>query len=224
MSLLLELDDVSISFKGRDVIKNLSLTLDKDTVHCFVGKSGCGKSTLLRAIAGFQKIDSGCIRFNGKEITKPVEGICMVHQSHKNFDWLTCLDNLLMPIKAYKGRVTSDDITRAKDILEHVDLGDSLKKKPFQLSGGMNQRLSLARMLILDPQLALMDEPFGALDPTTKKAMENYIMEFDTQVEHGGKENMLIVITHDLEEAQYMAPNRVIQIGVQDTGELKIIN
>ena len=211
--MLLELDEVSVSFKGKSVLENVSLSLDKDTIYCLVGKSGCGKSTLLRAIAGFQKLDKGVIRLNGKEVKGPHEDICMVHQSHTNFAWLNCLDNLLMPIEAVKGKVTQADIRKAKDILMHVDLTDSLLKKPFQLSGGMNQRLAIARLIMLDPVLALMDEPFGALDPKTKLTLENYIRTFDTQDEKGGKENMVLLVTHDMEEASRVAVGRIIQIG-----------
>lgn len=220
--MLLEVDEVSVSFKGKKILDKLSLTFDNDTIYCLVGKSGCGKSTLLRAMAGFQKLDSGVIRLNGKEIKGPQNGICMVHQNHANFAWLNCVDNLLMPIRAQRGKITQEDIRKAKEILEHVDLADSFTKKPFQLSGGMNQRLSIARMIMLNPELALMDEPFGALDPKTKLALEAYICAFDTQDTRGGKENMILLVTHDMEEAERIAADRTIHIGVRDTGEFKV--
>lgn len=168
-------------------------------IYGILGESGCGKTTLLRTIAGLTKPLSGEVLIDGVKIGKPNRsGVYMMHQNYTSFDWLTCLDNVLIAQKI-KGNVTSKDRDNAIKMLEMVKLGGHMDKYPRQLSGGMRQRLALARTLFINPKIVLMDEPLSALDNETRTEMQDLILDI-----HKNTKNTILMVTHSQAEANKM--------------------
>lgn len=168
-------------------------------IYGILGESGCGKTTLLRTIAGLTNPLQGEVIINGVKNNKPNKsGIYMLHQNYTSFDWMTCLDNVLIS-KKVKGRVTEKDKENALKMLELVKLNEHVHKYPRQLSGGMRQRLALARTLFMQPQIILMDEPLSALDGVTRAEMQKLIIRM-----HKSTNNTIIMVTHSTEEAEKM--------------------
>ncbi len=165
-------------------------------IYGILGESGCGKTTLLRTIAGLTKPLYGEVIINGiKNNRTGKNGIYMLHQNYTSFDWLTCLDNVLIA-KKVKGKVTQEDIQNAFKMLEAVKLIEHVHKYPRQLSGGMRQRLALARTLFVQPHIILMDEPLSALDGDTRADMQKLIFNLHNKIK-----NTIIMVTHSRDEA-----------------------
>lgn len=192
----IELKNLSIGYEyGNPVLSNINYTFQDNKIYGIIGKSGLGKSTLLQTIAGLEKPLDGEILFNGEPLRSARENdIMMLFQNYTCFDWLTELDNVLIA-KRVKGKVTPQDITLAKAWLQRVGLGEN--KYPTQLSGGMRQRLALARTLFMNPAVVLMDEPLSALDEKTRKDMQDLII-----ADHANDKNIIIMVTHSTEEAE----------------------
>ena len=191
--------------KTLPLLKNFSYQFD-NKIYGILGESGCGKTTLLRTIAGLTKPLSGEILINGVKVGKANKNdVYMLHQNYTSFDWLTCLDNVLIA-KKIQGRVTEEDICNAKQMLEIVKLGEHIEKYPRQLSGGMRQRLALARTLFVNPKIIIMDEPLSALDDKTRNEMQNLILDV-----HKNTNNTILMVTHSIEEANKMC-DKIIKI------------
>lgn len=184
------LNDLVIGY-DKPLMKPLSLNFEQGKVYGILGKSGCGKSTLLRTIAKMEKPLSGHICRNNNW------QIYMMHQKYTNFNWLTCLDNVLIAERNKSKR--KEKITQAQEVLKQVGLGEYLDRYPSELSGGMQQRLSLARVLFVKPKILLMDEPLSALDDNTREKMQKLIMDI-----HKETNNTIIMVTHSVEEAHKM--------------------
>lgn len=184
--------------------KNMPLLKDfnyqfTNKVYGVLGESGCGKTTLLRTIAGLTKPLSGEVVIDDVKVNKPNENdVYMLHQNYTSFDWMTCIDNVLIA-KKIKGTVTKEDVENAMKMLEAVKLGEHKDKYPRQLSGGMRQRLALARTLFMRPKIILMDEPLSALDSDTRADMQDLILKI-----HADTKNTIIMITHSQDEADKM--------------------
>lgn len=184
--------------RDKPLLKDFNYDFDTK-VYGILGQSGCGKTTLLRTIAGLMKPLSGEVVVNGEVVTKASKNnVYMMHQNYTSFDWLKCLDNVLIA-KKVKGRVNGEDIDRAKQILALVGLEGNEDKFPKQLSGGMRQRLALARTLFMSPEIILMDEPLSALDVNTREIMQDLIIQ-----KHKETNNTIIMVTHSKEEAKKM--------------------
>ena len=184
--------------RDKPLLKSFNYTFDSK-VYGILGQSGCGKTTLLRTIAGLMKPLSGEVVVNGEVITKASKNnIYMMHQNYTSFDWLRCLDNVLIA-KKVKGQAKGEDINRAKQMLSLVGLEGNEDKFPKQLSGGMRQRLALARTLFMSPEIILMDEPLSALDVNTRGIMQDLIIQ-----KHKETNNTIIMVTHSKEEAKKM--------------------
>lgn len=184
--------------RDKPLLKNFNYAFDSK-IYGILGQSGCGKTTLLRTIAGLMKPLSGKVVVNGEVITKASKNnIYMMHQNYTSFDWLKCLDNVLIA-KKVKGRLNGEDINRAKQMLSLVGLEGNEDKFPKQLSGGMRQRLALARTLFMSPEIILMDEPLSALDINTRETMQDLIIK-----NHKETNNTIIMVTHSKEEAKKM--------------------
>lgn len=196
---MIELKNVYTGYdKKNPLLKNFSYNFDTK-IYGILGPSGCGKTTLLRTIAGLTKPLSGQVLIDGEVVTKASKNdVYMMHQNYTSFDWLKCLDNVLLAQKV-KGRVTKEDVEHAKEMLSLVGLQGSENKYPKQLSGGMRQRLALARTLFVNPGIILMDEPLSALDAHTRRDMQGLIMQ-----KHAETKNTIIMITHSKEEAEKM--------------------
>ena len=184
--------------RDKPLLKNFNYQFDSK-IYGILGESGCGKTTLLRTIAGLVKPLSGTISVNGELITKASKNnIYMMHQNYTSFDWLKCLDTILVA-KKVKGRINKCDVDRAKEMMKLVGLENNEDKYPKQLSGGMRQRLALARTLFMNPGIILMDEPLSALDIETRERMQDLIIN-----QHKETSSTIIMVTHSREEANKM--------------------
>lgn len=191
--------------RASPLLKNFTYQFD-NKIYGILGESGCGKTTLLRTIAGLTKPLSGEVIIDGVPVKKPNKnGVYMLHQNYTSFDWLTCLDNILIA-KKIQGNVTEEDVNNAKQMLDAVKLGKDADKYPRQLSGGMRQRLALARTLFVNPKIILMDEPLSALDGKTRGEMQDLILDI-----HERTKNTILMVTHSTEEANKMC-DKIIKI------------
>ncbi len=177
----------------------MSLKIEENQVTAFIGPSGCGKTTLLRLIAGLEYPSRGNIDSYGESIRGPGPDRGMVFQAYTSFPWLTTIKNVQHGL-AIQGISKSKQQERAKHFLRLVHLDDFADSYPSELSGGMKQRVAIARTLAQDPQLLLLDEPFGALDAQVTWEMEEMVIEI---IESESK--TVILVTHDIQEAIYLA-------------------
>lgn len=197
---MIQLNNLVVGY-DKPLMKPLSFTFEDDKIYGILGKSGCGKSTLLRTIANLNKPISGnVVNNNGSQIY-------MMHQRYTNFDWLSCLDNVLIAERDKRKRKDSKEA--AVEVLKKVGLGDYLDRYPTELSGGMQQRLALARVLFVKPKILLMDEPLSALDDMTREKMQNMILD-----SHKKTGNTIIMVTHSVDEAQKMC-DQIINIDTE---------
>lgn len=179
------------------VLNNINFSIPKGSILCIVGASGCGKSTLLRAIAGLDPNHEGSITINGKEVKKPEKERGVVFQEHRLFPWLTVEQNVgyaLNNINKEEKKIL------VKEHIELVGLSGFEKAYPKNLSGGMSQRAGIARALVNDPDVLLLDEPFGALDTFTKISMQKEIKRIQKQ-----SQTTMVLVTHDIDEAVFLA-------------------
>lgn len=204
---LVKISNVHKSFKidgaTVEVLDNISLDFERGEFVSIVGASGCGKSTLLRIIAGFESVSEGEITLDGKVITKPSIESGMVFQESRLFPWLTAEKNIDFGISR---KISKSE--KKKTVQEHIDLVGLKgfeKALPKQLSGGMQQRVSIARGLINNPQLLLLDEPFGALDAITRINMQNEILRI-----WEAEKKTMIMVTHDVDEAIYLGDKVIV--------------
>ena len=189
---------------GTQALADISLTIENGEFIAIVGPSGCGKSTLLRLVSGLVPVTSGTIKIADKIVTKPVTDVGIVFQQPVLLDWRDVLGNVLFQIDMRDGDIKAAR-ERAEQLLLQVGLGDFMHKWPHELSGGMKQRAAIARALVHDPSLLIMDEPFGALDALTREQMrvdiENLWMTTRKTV---------IFITHSIDEAVLLADRVVV--------------
>jgi NitT/TauT family transport system ATP-binding protein len=199
-----EISSVSIRFGGQRGGGNLALDttdliLPPGQFAAFIGPSGCGKSTLLNAVAGFVQPTTGGIVVDGVEITKPTPEIGVVFQNFALFPWFTAIGNVGFPLKRF--RISrAERRERALAALEEVGLAEHALKYPGQLSGGMKQRVAIARTLISNPKVLLMDEPFGALDAQTRVSMHELLLNLWDK-----RRQTVMFVTHDVNEALVLA-------------------
>src|SRR4051812_20187930 len=165
----------------------------------FLGPSGCGKSTILKAVAGLLPPTKGEILLDGVPVSGVGRDRGMVFQAYTSFAWLTVQENIEYGLKL-QGIPKSERASQAQKYVEAVGLADSARKFPRELSGGMKQRVAIARSLINKPKLLLMDEPFGALDPQTRWGMQGLLLDISAK-----EDNTILFVTHDVAEAVYLA-------------------
>jgi NitT/TauT family transport system ATP-binding protein len=198
---------VSKRFKSKkgdvQAVSDVSLTIGRGEFVSIVGPSGCGKSTLLNMIAGLMSTSDGRIDVLGKPVTGSVPELGVVFQQHLLLPWRTILNNVMLQIEVRK-LDRAAYLPRARELLERVGLGDFAERFPDELSGGMNQRAAIVRGLMHDPEVLLMDEPFGALDAMTRDQM---CLDFHHLSREQGK--TVLFITHSISEAVFLS-NRVV--------------
>lgn len=187
---MIALNNLVVGYK-KPLMSPLNATFEDGKIYGILGKSGCGKSTLLKTIASLHKPLSGSVQRNDNH------QIYMMHQRYTNFNWLNCLDNVLIAERQKRKRKELEPV--AKHILEQVGLGEYLDRYPTELSGGMQQRLALARVLFVKPYYLLMDEPLSALDDSTRATMQQLIINV-----HKETNGTIIMVTHSVDEAQKM--------------------
>jgi NitT/TauT family transport system ATP-binding protein len=191
---------------GHKAIDGLDLTVPDGELLSIVGPSGCGKSTLLRCIAGLIAPTAGTLTLNGAPISGVPDDLAVVFQDYSRslFPWLTVRDNVALPLRR-RGMGRAARRAAAQEALESVGLPDAGRKYPWQLSGGMQQRVSIARALAYRPSLLLMDEPFGSVDAQTREDLEDLVLG----VHRTGKMTILLV-THDIDESVYVGDRVVV--------------
>jgi NitT/TauT family transport system ATP-binding protein len=191
---------------GRDVVAldNISLEIPAGQFTCLLGPSGCGKSTLLNAVAGFAPPTTGSITAEGKPVTGPGPERGMVFQEYALFPWMTVEQNVGFGLEI-KG-VPRDEIKRrVGELLALLSLADFRQRYPKDLSGGMRQRVAIARVLALDSPIMLMDEPFGALDALTRRNLQDELLRIWAELK-----KTILFVTHSIEEAIYLADRIVV--------------
>ena len=197
---LIDISGVGKQFRSRSgamlhALADASLTVEANQFICIVGPSGCGKSTLLRMLAGLEPVSSGQITIDGVPVSGARRDIGLVFQSPVMLPWRTILKNILVPAEVLKMDKTASR-KRAHELLELVGLEGFGDRYPDELSGGMRQRAAIARALMHDPNILLMDEPFGALDALTREAMNLELLRI-----WQGSRKTVILVTHAIEEA-----------------------
>lgn len=191
---------------GGEVIalKDIELSIRKGEFVCLLGPSGCGKSTLLNAVAGFSHPTAGTITVDGRTISGPGPDRGMVFQEYALFPWMTVAQNVAFGLEI-KGMKRADIKTRVDELLVMLKLADFRDRFPKDLSGGMRQRVAIARVLALDPPVLLMDEPFGALDSLTRRSLQDELLRIWALMK-----KTIIFVTHSIEESIYLADRIVV--------------
>ena len=187
-----------------EAVHDLSLDIAPGEFVCLLGPSGCGKSTLLGALAGHLTPSAGRIRVDGATVEGPHPSRGLVFQHHTLFPWKRVVDNVAFGLQM-QGLSSGVRRTRARELLAEVGLGDVAERYPRQLSGGMQQRVEIARVLINRPSVLLMDEPFGALDALTRVKMQRLLLDLWARVR-----TTVVFVTHDIDEALFLADRLVV--------------
>ena len=205
---MIELRHISQIFETKEgcvhALDDVSLRVGRNEFVTLVGRSGCGKSTLLRMIAGLQKPTSGTVTVGGKAVEKPRQDVSFMFQKAALLPWRTVLDNVMLPVEIL--RLDKDTHRRrAHELLELVGLAGFEKRLPRELSGGMQQRVSLCRSLIQNPDVLLMDEPFSALDALTREELSVELQRIKME-----QETTIVFVTHSIEEAVLLADRVVV--------------
>ncbi|HQW24199.1 MAG TPA: ATP-binding cassette domain-containing protein [Bacteroidia bacterium] len=212
---VIEIKNLSKSFGTQEVLKDISLNLYKGENLVVLGKSGTGKSVLIKCIVGLLTYDSGTISLFGKDVENSTrqelallrQKTGFLFQSGALYDSMTVRQNLEFPLRRIKKELSDTDIdNKVKEVLENVGLAETIDKMPSQLSGGMRKRISLARTIIVDPEIILYDEPTTGLDPVTSEEISILIMEVQKKYKTSS-----IIITHDLNCARHTA-NRIAML------------
>lgn len=211
---LLEFDQLAIHLGGREILSPTSFSVARGEFVCIIGPSGCGKTTLLRAAAGFVAPSAGSVRRHGVPITAPSREVAFVFQDYGRalLPWRTVQGNVALALEAAQVPAEQQPARIAK-VLATVGLSAHATKFPAQLSGGMQQRVQIARCLAQEPELMMMDEPFGALDAMTRESLQD---ELSSLVRTTGL--TVLFVTHDLEEAIYLS-DRVIALRANPTAD-----
>lgn len=188
------------------VLADVNLTVAAGEFICVIGHSGCGKSTLLEMVSGFNQPTSGGAYLNGRMITEPGRDRMVVFQNYALLPWLTAFENVYLAVnKAYPKRGQAEKRAIARDHLAMVGLADAADKKPTQLSGGMKQRVSIARALAVRPDVLILDEPFGALDAITKEELQEELLTI-----WNDHRCTVLMITHDIDEALFLCDRLIL--------------
>ncbi|WP_417250685.1 ABC transporter ATP-binding protein [Celeribacter sp.] len=200
MSSMIEVRDLSHVYNlkaqgGTPALTNVNLSIEKNEFVTFLGPSGCGKTTLMRIIGGLVTPTSGTVMVNGKSVRGPNLDCATVFQSFALMPWATVLQNVVFGLEM-RGEPKASRMEKAREAIELVGLGGFEEKYPKQLSGGMQQRVGLARALVVHTPVMLMDEPFGALDHQTRRYMQEELLRIWQE-----DQRTVIFVTHDMEEA-----------------------
>ncbi|WP_009631067.1 nitrate ABC transporter ATP-binding protein [Synechocystis sp. PCC 7509] len=188
------------------VLEGVNLTVNEGEFICVIGHSGCGKSTLLNMVSGFTTPSSGRVELNSVPITQPGPDRMVVFQNYALLPWKTAFENVYIAVNAvYPNKPEAEKRAIVREHLAMVGLTEAADKKPPQLSGGMKQRVSIARALAIRPQVLILDEPFGALDAITKEELQEELLKI-----WNDHRCTVLMITHDIDEALFLADRLVM--------------
>lgn len=201
---MLRIAHLNARYAGQPVLQDINLQLDRHELLVVLGPSGCGKTTLLNLVAGFLPVESGSITLDNQPVTGPGAERGVVFQHEGLLPWRNVLDNVAFGLQL-AGMSRTDRDTIARRLIRQVGLEGAEKRAIWQLSGGQRQRVGIARALATDPQLLLLDEPFGALDAFTREQMQTLLL---TLWRDSGKQ--ILLITHDIEEAIFLASELIL--------------
>ena len=207
----LDISHISIDFPTKAgpfrALDKVSLKIAKGEFISLIGHSGCGKSTVLNIVAGLYKATEGGVVLEGKEVDEPGPDRAVVFQNHSLLPWLTVYQNVEIAVKQiFKGKKSKSEMGDwIRHNLELVHMSHALDKRPAEISGGMKQRVGIARALAMQPKVLLMDEPFGALDALTRAHLQDSLMEIQADLN-----NTVIMITHDVDEAVLLSDRIVM--------------
>lgn len=200
---LMEVDDLAKRYRADqpNVFQNISFDIQRNEFICVIGHSGCGKSTILNILAGLEKASEGVVIMSGKEVTGPGLDRGVVFQGHALLPWLSVRDNIAFAIRSrYADMAKSEVEQRVQHYIGLVGLSHALDKKPSELSGGMKQRVGIARAFAVEPKMLFMDEPFGALDALTRGVIQDELLKIVQETQQ-----TVYMITHDIDEAILLA-------------------
>ncbi|MDG3087498.1 ABC transporter ATP-binding protein [Vibrio hannami] len=188
-------------------LKDVDLKINKGEFISLIGHSGCGKSTVLNVVAGLYQATTGGVILNGKEVSAPGPERAVVFQNHSLLPWLTAYQNVELAVKqVFKNKMNPQEMKEWIEYNLHlVHMDHAMHKRPDEISGGMKQRVGIARALAMQPEVLLMDEPFGALDALTRAHMQDSLMEIQEELN-----NTVIMITHDVDEAVLLSDRIVM--------------
>lgn len=205
---VVEINNLGITYhtleEETEALKNVNLDIYHNEIIGIVGPSGCGKSTLLSIISGLIKPTTGQVKVNGNVVDKPLNNTGYMFQKDQLFEWRNILNNVVIGLEI-QNKLNTESLVTAKELLHSYGLGDFINSYPYQLSGGMRQRVALIRTLMLEPDLLLLDEPFSALDYQTRLAISDEIGSILKK-----EKKTAIMVTHDISEAISMADRVVV--------------
>jgi nitrate/nitrite transport system ATP-binding protein len=212
MNHFIEVQNVDMTFAGKrgsfHALRDIDLKVDKGEFVTLIGHSGCGKSTLLNLIAGLLRPSAGALLCDNREIAAPGPERAVVFQNHSLLPWLSCYDNVHLAVERVFGASEPRDRLRerSEEALRLVGMADAVAKRPHEISGGMKQRVGIARALAMQPKVLLMDEPFGALDALTRARLQDELLRI---VAATG--STVVMVTHDVDEAVLLS-DRVVMM------------
>lgn len=210
----LTVDRLTRTFNGVTAIKDIDLKVQNGEFVCLLGKSGCGKSTLLRTLSGLDLDYEGTVSYNATPLTGVREEIGIIFQESRLLPWLTVLENIRFGLKDHE----QETLNRVNRFIEYVGLTGKEKLYPKALSGGMSQRAAIARSLVCDPEVLLLDEPFSALDHFTKLELQDLLLKIQAKYN-----TTMVMVTHDIDEALYLA-DRIVVLSSQPGTIIDIID
>lgn len=219
---VMHIENLSMKFSSEKnkcltVLENINLDIEENQFVCLIGPSGCGKSTLLRIFAGLQQATNGCVFFNNEKHVKPNSKIGMVFQNYSLMPWLNVENNIKLGLD-FKNVPKNDKIDIVNKYLKIIGMEKFRKAMPHELSGGMQQRVAIARTLAANPSVVLMDEPFGALDAYTRILLQKELLNI-----WENDKKTIIFVTHSVDEAVYLA-DRIILMSKDKGKIIKDIN
>ncbi len=215
----LSVEGIARKYGGRAVFRDVWFGLDRGEFVALIGHSGCGKTTILNILAGLEAPDDGTIVMDGREVSGPALDRAVIFQSHALLPWLTALGNVAFAVRSRHRAWTRAKVEdHAAQVLDLVGLSEAAGRRPAELSGGMKQRVGIARALAIEPQLLLMDEPFSALDALTRGTLQDEVLRL---VSDAGQ--TAFMITHDVDEAILLADRILLMTNGPDARVAEVV-